>query len=220
MYTSFQYGDVLRAKRCDGGARRKNVATDLRPLLRNCRSWYRLIDLQSQNIELKRYACETIARQTVLASSSSSSSASKTGEAEKKNKKTRSGGATWLWRTAISLSRSVVPSKGFTKPNSRCGHGALCVTCARRRSALAPSARLNESSVKTRPARSAIALMGGRWTTTRGQANERVCRCRDQDGALQCNGCRDHPLRVSLTGMSLLDYVLNFAVTWTYKWLS
>lgn len=35
-----QYGAVPRAGRHDFGARRTNVATDVGPLVRDCRSWY------------------------------------------------------------------------------------------------------------------------------------------------------------------------------------
>ncbi|KAM7315770.1 hypothetical protein ISCGN_005553 [Ixodes scapularis] len=81
-----QYGDVQRAGRSGGGVRRTNVPTGVEPLLRNCRSLFRSIDLAAQNIERKGYKCETIARQTVHETSSLSSSASPAGEANKKNK--------------------------------------------------------------------------------------------------------------------------------------
>lgn len=48
-----QYGNVQRAGRRDDGTRQTIVATDVEPLLWNCGSWYRPIDLQAQNMERK-----------------------------------------------------------------------------------------------------------------------------------------------------------------------
>lgn len=80
-----QNGDALRDGRHDGGARQINVVTDVGPLLQNCRSWYRLIDLQAQNIEWKGCKCKTVAQRTVHASPSSLLSASKI-KGKRKNK--------------------------------------------------------------------------------------------------------------------------------------
>lgn len=88
----FQYGDVPLAGRRDGGARQSNVAKDLGPLLRNCRSRYRPIHLQALNIE-RNISAKQSHDKTVHIISSSSSSASHSEEAGE-NKITRSGVAT------------------------------------------------------------------------------------------------------------------------------
>lgn len=83
-----QYGDVPRARRCNGVTQRTNVTTYVGPLLRNCGSWYRPINFQAQNREGKRYKCKTVARRTFQAMYSLSLSASQAKITKEKKKKT------------------------------------------------------------------------------------------------------------------------------------
>lgn len=98
-----EYGDVLRAGRRKGDAERTNVAMDVAWLIRNCRSWYRPIDLQAQNSEGNGYKCERIAQQTVQATSLSSS-AWHAREAEGRKKNCARSDSPWLPATLLQAS--------------------------------------------------------------------------------------------------------------------